>query len=76
MSEPMITEVTQIGIITADLDRAVRAWADRYGVGPWQIYKFDPSNMTDMEIGGAKVDYGMRLAITFVGGAAIGWTMS
>jgi len=62
-----LTQVTQIGILTRDLDRVVRTWSDKYGVGPWQIHDFDPSNMTDMTVAGKPADFGMRIAIAFIG---------
>ena len=31
--------IDQIGFVTADLDRAVRSWTERFGVGPWQIFR-------------------------------------
>ena len=66
-AETNITGVTQIGIITADIDRAVRTWADRYGVGPWQVFRFDPSNMSELTVGGRPVEYGMRIALAYLG---------
>lgn len=27
--------IDQIGILTDDLDRAVKDWTNRFGVGPW-----------------------------------------
>ncbi len=68
MSESPLKEVGQLGIVTGDIDRAVRLWSDRYGVGPWQVYLFDPSNMTDLTVGGKPVEYAMKIALTMLGG--------
>ncbi len=38
MREPFFTETLQISIVVPDLDRAVRTYADEYGIGPWEIY--------------------------------------
>jgi hypothetical protein len=42
--------------------RAIRAWADRYGVGPWQIWRKDGSNMT-AAVHGRPVAFAMRVAL-------------
>lgn len=31
--------IDQIGILTDDLDRAVKDWTNRFGVGPWMVFK-------------------------------------
>jgi methylmalonyl-CoA/ethylmalonyl-CoA epimerase len=31
--------IDQIGILTDDLDRAVKDWTSRFGVGPWMVFK-------------------------------------
>jgi catechol 2,3-dioxygenase-like lactoylglutathione lyase family enzyme len=31
--------IDQLGMVTEDLDRAVKTWTDVFGVGPWQIYR-------------------------------------
>jgi methylmalonyl-CoA/ethylmalonyl-CoA epimerase len=67
VAEPLFTEVPQIGIVTRDLDRVVRVWSDKYGVGPWSIYRFDPSNMSELTVHGKPVDYGMRIALAWIG---------
>jgi catechol 2,3-dioxygenase-like lactoylglutathione lyase family enzyme len=58
----MLTGINHICIATADLDRAVRAWCDRYGVGPWSVWTKDASNMTAI-IDGEPTEFGMRVAL-------------
>ena len=36
MTATLFTGANHVCIVTRDLDRAVRAWVERYGVGPWQ----------------------------------------
>ena len=31
--------IDQIGILTDDLDRSVNDWINRFGVGPWMVFK-------------------------------------
>jgi catechol 2,3-dioxygenase-like lactoylglutathione lyase family enzyme len=58
----MFTGINHVCIATRDLDGAVRAWADRYGVGPWSIYTKDPSNMT-ASVDGTPTEFAMRVAL-------------
>jgi methylmalonyl-CoA/ethylmalonyl-CoA epimerase len=55
--------IAQIGIVTGDLERAIRAWSDRYGVGPWRIREFGPENVADQ----VPDPFSMRLATARVG---------
>jgi catechol 2,3-dioxygenase-like lactoylglutathione lyase family enzyme len=58
----VFTGINHVCIATRDLDRAVRAWADRYGVGPWSVYTKDASNMT-ATVHGTPADFAMRVAL-------------
>src|SRR5262249_4132709 len=58
----MFTGINHVCIATHDLDRAVRTWADRYGVGPWSIYTKDASNMA-ATVHGQPTDFPMRVAL-------------
>ena len=46
MPSAVFTDANHICIVTADIDRAVRVWSDKYGVGPWQVFSYDSSTMT------------------------------
>jgi len=67
MTEPLLDGVVQIGIVTNDADRLMRAWSDRYGVGPWEVYDFDSSNMTETTVDDRPVEFGMRIALALLG---------
>jgi hypothetical protein len=67
MPETPLKDVMQLGIVSADVDRAVRTWADRYGVGPWSVFHFDPANMTELTVGGRPVEYAMKIALAMLG---------
>jgi methylmalonyl-CoA/ethylmalonyl-CoA epimerase len=68
MTATDLTGVAQIGIITADLDRAIRTWQEKYGVGPWHVQTCDASTMSETMLGGRPATFGMRLAVTYLGG--------
>jgi catechol 2,3-dioxygenase-like lactoylglutathione lyase family enzyme len=58
----VFTGINHICIATRELDRAVRVWADRYGVGPWSIYTKDASNM-NATVDGEPTEFAMRVAL-------------
>jgi methylmalonyl-CoA/ethylmalonyl-CoA epimerase len=62
MPSPLFTDVNHVCIVTHDLDRAVRTWADRYGTGPWNIWTKDPSNMS-AEVQGEPSEFAFRVAL-------------
>jgi methylmalonyl-CoA/ethylmalonyl-CoA epimerase len=66
MPPSLFTGANHIGIVTRDLDRAVRAWWDRYGVGPWRVYRYDASNMSVL-LDGRPAEYEMRVALAQLG---------
>ena len=67
MRPPVFTETIQIAIVVRDLDAAMRTYVHDYGIGPWEIYEFDPGNVADMREDGKPVERSWRLAITQVG---------
>src|SRR5436190_12778656 len=60
--EPIFTGVNHIGIATNDIDRAVRIWSDRYGMGPWNLWTKNSSNMV-AAVDGEPTDFAMRVAL-------------
>jgi len=62
MTMAAFTGINHLGIVTADLDRAARTWTDRYGVGPWRIYRYDAANMA-AEVDGEPVEFEMRVGL-------------
>jgi methylmalonyl-CoA/ethylmalonyl-CoA epimerase len=67
MREPVFTETLQISIVVRDLDEAMRTYVEEYGIGPWEIYEFNPGNVAPLEEGDAPVDSAWRIAVTMVG---------
>ena len=62
MVKPFFTGINHICVVTHDIDRAVRTWSDRYGVGPWSLWTKDASNMTAV-VDGEPTDFAMRVAL-------------
>jgi len=56
------TGVNHICVATGDIDRAVRIWSGRYGIGPWQLWTKDSTNMS-AEVHGRPTEFAMRVAL-------------
>ena len=67
MPAPAFTETIQLAIVMRDLDAAMRTYVHDYGIGPWEVYGFDPGNVADMREDGKPVGRSWRLAIAYVG---------
>lgn len=66
MPSAVFTDANHICIVTADIDRAVRVWSDKYGVGPWQVFSYDSSTMTAL-VNGEPTAFAMRAALCQLG---------
>jgi hypothetical protein len=67
VSGPTFTETLQISVVVRDLERSMRTYVDEYGVGPWDIYEFNPDTVREMHEGGTPVERAWRLALANVG---------
>jgi methylmalonyl-CoA/ethylmalonyl-CoA epimerase len=62
MTSSPFTGINHLCVVTSDMERSVRAWSDRYGVGPWEIWTKDASNMSAL-VEGNPAQYVMRAAM-------------
>ena len=67
MREPVFTETLQVALVVRDLEAAMKTYVRDYGIGPWDIYEFNPDNVQDMREAGQPVERSWRLAIARVG---------
>lgn len=65
--KPEYTDVLQVGIICKDLESTLKTYTDKYGLGPWNRYRFDKDTVADMKRMGKRVDYAMDLALGQIG---------
>jgi catechol 2,3-dioxygenase-like lactoylglutathione lyase family enzyme len=65
-ADQMFTGVNHVCVVTANVDRAVHTYSDRYGIGPWSVYNYDRSNMA-VKIRGEPVDFKMRVGLCRLG---------
>lgn len=67
MREPIFTGTLQVSVVVPDLDAAMQTYVEQYGIGPWDVYEFDPGNVQGMHEGGQPVERSWRLALAQVG---------
>jgi catechol 2,3-dioxygenase-like lactoylglutathione lyase family enzyme len=65
--EPIFTGTLQVSVVVPDLDAAMRTYVEAYGIGPWDIYEFNPGNVQGMHERGQPVERSWRLALAQVG---------
>ena len=59
--------VAQIGIVVRDLQKTIEEYWNIFGVGPWSIWKYDPTVVADMTYQGKPHEYGWTIALAQVG---------
>jgi|GEM_PF-310145 len=62
-NSPVFLKMSQIGIVVLDLVRTVQNLNDKYTIGPWKFYRFNPKEVEDMRIMGKKVPYYFEMAV-------------
>ena len=67
MPELVFTETLQIALVVRDLEATMKTYVHDYGIGPWDIYEFNPATVKDLHQGGEPVDCAWRLALARVG---------
>ena len=67
MREPLFTETKQIALVVRDIEATMRTYVHEYGIGPWEVYEFNPETVTGMVRDGRPAEYAFRLAVTMVG---------
>jgi len=67
MREPVFSGTLQVSLVVPDLEAAMRTYVDDYGIGPWDVYEFNPGNVEGMHEGGKPVQRSWRLALAKVG---------
>ena len=67
MREPVFTDTLQISVVVRDLEAAMRTYMHEYGIGPWDIYEFNPDTVRNLRENGQPVERSWRLALAQVG---------
>ena len=67
MREPVFTETKQICVVVRDIDATMKTYVHEYGIGPWEIYEFNPDTVQDLTKDGRPANFAFRLAVTMIG---------
>jgi methylmalonyl-CoA/ethylmalonyl-CoA epimerase len=62
-----VKNVLQVGVVVRDLQKAMERYWNIFGIGPWDIYTFQPPAVTNTTVRGKPAEFTMRLALTQVG---------
>jgi len=65
--EPFFTETLQVSVVVRSLEASMRTYVEEYGIGPWDVYEFNPATVRNMTERGRRVDRAWRLALAHVG---------
>jgi methylmalonyl-CoA/ethylmalonyl-CoA epimerase len=68
---PVSMTITQIAIVVADIESALRSYTENLGWGPWSVFDYKPPLLHDTVVRGEKVDYRMIGAETSVNGLGV-----
>lgn len=66
-----IPELSQVAFVVEDLEDGMDRFDGLLGIGPWEIYRFEPPALTDRTYRGESHEYSMRLALAQLGGTMI-----
>ena len=66
-----ITNISQICILVPDLDKAIRNFYHRFGIGPWTIYTYDDKFVPKQTRHGKPTRYSSRIGLANVGSMRI-----
>lgn len=59
--------VAQIAFVVEDLDRTVKNYHEKFGIGPWHFYTYGKPLVPRMTRNGEPADYSMRVALSYFG---------
>lgn len=62
-----LSNVVQICILVPDLDKAMRNFHEKFGVGPWSIYTYDKNFVPNMTRRGKPCEYSSRIGLANIG---------
>ena len=60
-----------MGFVVEDLDDGMDRFGSVLGIGPWEVYRFEPPRLTETTYRGEEHEYSMALAITDLAGTMI-----
>src|SRR5882762_8243934 len=65
---PVPMTITQIAVVVADMESALRSYTENLGWGPWSVFDYKPPLLHDTVVRGEKTEFRMIGAETSVDG--------
>jgi len=67
MAEPIqpkirVPEIEQTCLMVRDIQKSMESLWETFGIGPWTVYVYEPSSLTEMKYQGREGYFGMQLA--------------
>src|SRR5689334_22890715 len=66
-TQPFVTGVRQVCLVTGDLHGTLRELANRFGIGPFKCWHLDPRQLFGRKFRGTPTPWTMNLAIAWAG---------
>ncbi len=62
-----LKQIFQVCVVVGDVEKSVERYWKVFGIGPWQIYAFQPPDLFDTMLHGKPESYSMRIASARIG---------
>jgi methylmalonyl-CoA/ethylmalonyl-CoA epimerase len=66
----VLKQVLQVSVVVEDLQKSMERYWDLFGIGPWEVFTFQPPDLTHPTIRGKLRPYTMKLALAQIGSMA------
>lgn len=66
-NRPVFKDITEIVMVVKDLDKSVKQQWEMFGIGPWEIWTLNSSNVSDMVVHGKSQPFAIKIAYTKIG---------
>jgi methylmalonyl-CoA/ethylmalonyl-CoA epimerase len=66
----VLKQVLQVSVVVEDLQKSMERYWDLFGIGPWEVFTFQPPDLTHPAIRGKSKPYTMKLALAQIGSMA------
>ncbi len=67
IKKPVFKKLLQVGIVVKDLDASMKKYWEVSGIGPWNVYSYDGSNLMNLKVHGERKDFAMRVGFAMSG---------
>ncbi|GAD53240.1 lactoylglutathione lyase and related lyases [Halarchaeum acidiphilum MH1-52-1] len=66
-----VPAIDQLGLVVEDLDAGIERYGSLFGIGPWEVYRFAPPELTERTYRGEPADFSWDLAFADAGDVQI-----